>query len=132
MLPTFTPTNTDSCSQTAAKLVVPNYTWWDNYITYDPDNSLNSTLNIDSIQVYANGNYYNVPSKTYSMRPALKQPILSTERDYSIAVHIKNDGTAEYGAYLPWAERENQGPVYNSDGILIPVFDISNMIQTII
>ena len=107
----------------SAKLVVPNYTWWDNYITYDPDNSLNSTLNIDSIQVYANGNYYNVPSKTYSMRPALKQPILSTERDYSIAVHIKNDGTAEYGAYLPWAERENQGPVYNSDGILIPVFD---------
>lgn len=107
----------------SAKLIVPNYTWWNNSVTYDPDNNLNAAFKIDSIQVYANGNYYNVPSETINLRPALSAPPLRPERDYSLGVQIKNNGTAEYGIYAPWADRETKGPIYNNDGILIPIFD---------
>lgn len=60
----------------SAKPVVPNYTWWNHSLTYDPENKPNSTLNIDGMQVYADGNYYTVPAKTINMRPALKHLLL--------------------------------------------------------
>ena len=107
----------------SAKLIAPNYTWWEHSLTYDPDNNPNSKLDIDSIQICVDGNYYTVPSTTITMRPAVSSATLSQERYYSLAVRLNNDGTAEYGTYTPWFDRETKGPIYDNYGVLIPIFD---------
>ena len=107
----------------SAKPVVPNYTWWNHSLTYDPENKPNSTLNIDGMQVYADGNYYTVPAKTINMRPAAKTPTIAQERYNALAVRISKDGTAEYGTYLPWYDRDNPKPIFDQYGITIPIFD---------
>lgn len=106
-----------------AKLIVPNYIWWNHSLTYDPDNKPNSTLTIDSIQVCVDGNYYTVPSKTISARPAVSSAPLSQDNYNSICVRVNNNGTAEYGIFLPRFEQTTQGPVYDDYGIIIPILD---------
>lgn len=107
----------------SAKLIVPDYTWWNHSLTYDPDNKPNSQLNIDSIQVCADNKYYTVPADTITVRPAVSNAAFSQEQSYSLGVRINKNGVAEYGVFQPWFDRESKKPLYDENGITIPIFD---------